>query len=574
MRILLLTHSFNSLAQRLWCELTARGHALSVEFDINDRVTEEAVALWQPDLVIAPYLKRAIPASVWMCLPCLVVHPGVVGDRGPAALDWAILRGELRWGVTLLQANAEMDAGPIWATRSFAMREASKSSLYRREVSEAALACVLEAIEHWPDYRDGLWQPIPLADWPDAPGHLHRPLTQSDRAIDWRQDDTATVLRKIRSADSAPGLRELILGVPCRLYDARPERSLSGFADAVAAGTAVAQRDDAILLTTRDGAVWVGQVQRLDVATPVKLPAAVALADECAELPQLPSEAGDCRDIDYREVGDGTVGVLSFEYYNGAMSTAKCRRLLAAISMARQRPTRVLLLLGGGEFWSNGIDLKQIEVADSPADESLRNIEAIDDLCAELIGCVDKFVIAAMRGSAGAGGVFLAMAADEVWAHESVILNAHYKNMGNLYGSEYWTYLLPRRMGSDGAAVMQSRLPLTARQAQQLGLIDRVFGGEAAQLHDALLTAAIELAGDERLPDRLRRKAEQRRIDETVRPLAEYRSDELQQMRRNFYGFDPSYHVARWHFVQKTPASWTPRHLARHRDPSLPRSAA
>jgi putative two-component system hydrogenase maturation factor HypX/HoxX len=37
-------------------------------------------------------------------------------------------------------------------------------------------------------------------------------------------------------------------------------------------------------------------------------------------------------------------------------------------------------------------------------------------------------------------------------------------------------------------------------------------------------------------------------------------------MQRNFYGFDPSYHVARHHFVAKTPHSWTPRHLARHRE--------
>ena len=39
MRILLLTHSFNSLTQRLFEELSVRGHALSVEFDIADSVT-------------------------------------------------------------------------------------------------------------------------------------------------------------------------------------------------------------------------------------------------------------------------------------------------------------------------------------------------------------------------------------------------------------------------------------------------------------------------------------------------------------------------------------------------------
>ena len=36
-------------------------------------------------------------------------------------------------------------------------------------------------------------------------------------------------------------------------------------------------------------------------------------------------------------------------------------------------------------------------------------------------------------------------------------------------------------------------------------------------------------------------------------------------MRRNFFGFDPSYHVARYHFVSKVPRSRTPLWLARHR---------
>ena len=33
----------------------------------------------------------------------------------------------------------------------------------------------------------------------------------------------------------------------------------------------------------------------------------------------------------------------------------------------------------------------------------------------------------------------------------------------------------------------------------------------------------------------------------------------------NAAGFDPSYHVARYHFVHRVPHAWTPLHLARHR---------
>ena len=142
MKILFLTHAFNGLAQRLFVELRELGHEVAIELDVNDALTAQALALAKPDLVIAPFLKRAIPERVWSAVPCLVVHPGVPGDRGPSALDWAILEGEREWGVTVLQAVGEMDAGPVWAHRAFPMRLAPKSSLYRHEVTEAAVTAV------------------------------------------------------------------------------------------------------------------------------------------------------------------------------------------------------------------------------------------------------------------------------------------------------------------------------------------------------------------------------------------------------------------------------------------------
>ena len=78
-------------------------------------------------------------------------------------------------------------------------------------------------------------------------------------------------------------------------------------------------------------------------------------------------------------------------------------------------------------------------------------------------------------------------------------------------------------------------------------------------LRSACLAAAADLA--QRLAD----KRTQRSRDEAEKPLAEYRAEELAHMRRNFYGFDPSYHVARHHFVTRKPHAWTPRHLATHR---------
>ncbi len=554
MKILFLTHAFNSLTQRLYVELETRGHALSVEFDINADVTREAVAEFAPDLILAPYLRRAIPEDVWRATPCFVVHPGPEGDAGPSALDWAILEGVSDWGVTVLQAEAAMDSGPVWACERFPMRAATKSSLYRREVTHAAVAATLTALTR---FAGGTFAPA-------RPARMTvRPLMrQADRAIDWQRDDTATVLRKIRASDGQPGVLDSLGGRPVYLYDATAAAPcLRG-----EPGALLARGNGAVCRATVDGAVWIGHLRAAPDGAedrPFKLPAEQVLfpaGSPASGARHAPPVADAPSPIRYRREGD--VGYLEFAFYNGALSTHACEQLRVAVAEALRQPTTVLCLMGGEEFWSNGINLNTIEAGDSPADESWRNINAIDDVVRTLVQATHMLTVAVLRGNAGAGGVFLALAADRVVARDGVVLNPHYRNMGNLYGSEYWTYLLPRRMPSDaGAHLMQRRLPIDAAQACALGLIDQVlptadFEAELAALTTALRADAAAL---------IAAKARQRAVDEGARPLEDYRRDELERMRLNFYGFDPSYHVARYYFVHKQCPSRTPLYLARHR---------
>ena len=569
MRILFLTHAFNSLTQRLYVELAALGHEVSIEFDIDDSVAAEAVALWRPELIVAPFMKRRIPESIWRAHTTIVIHPGIEGDRGPSALDWAISDGEREWGVTALQADAEMDAGDVWASVGFPMRDATKSSLYRNEVTEAAVVAMRLVLERLatPGFRP---RPLDPAR-PDVRGRLRPPMRQADRAIDWQRDDTAAVLRRIRAADGAPGVHDAIRGLPVALFDAHAEDALRRQHPAAPAGALLAVRAGAVCRATIDGAVWITHLKRLDGEPPAfKLPAVQVLAGRIDDLPEAPlapearAAGATWRDIRYEE--DGTVGCLHFPFYNGAMGTAHCDRLRAALVQAKARPTRVLVLLGGPDFWSNGIHLNLIEAADQPADESWRNIEAMNDLVREIVLTPGQLTVAALQGNAGAGGVFLALAADEVVARDGVILNPHYKSMGNLYGSEYWTYLLPRRVGAARArAITANRLPVGVAEAAQAGLIDAHFGATPADFVTLVLERARALAADAGFAGRLAAKRAQRAADEACAPLESYRAQELERMRQNFYGFDPSYHVARQHFVAKRPHARTPLHLARHR---------
>jgi putative two-component system hydrogenase maturation factor HypX/HoxX len=581
LRILLLTHAFNALAQRLFIELGEAGHEVSVELDIADAVTEEAVALWQAELVIAPYLKRRLPESVWRRCPCLIVHPGPPGDGGPSSLDWAVLRALPRWGVTVLQATAEVDAGPVWAWREFALRpRATKSSLYRHEITREAVAAVLEAVGRFAHGTPAAAMAMATPAWPHQPTGWQPLLTRAQRMIDWPADDTATVLRKLRSADGAPGAVAALDGRAWRLFDAhQASAAVAEAGRGGAPGTLLARRGPALLVATRDAALWVGHLRGLG-ETPLdalKLPAVDALGAAAQALPEwaVPLQHADDEWDELRlncwgEPG-ARVGWLEFDFHNGAMGERQAQRLVQALRELRSEPLQVLVLAGGADFFGNGIHLHLIEAAthrdgDSAADASWRNIQAIDDVVLELLTLTDRLTVSALRGNAGAGGCFVALAADEVWAHDGVVLNPHYKNMGNLYGSEYWTYTLPQRVGDARAgAIMQRRLPTGARQAQREGLIDACFAADAAAFEGLARERASRLAADPGLPQRLAAKAERRAADEARRPLAAHRGAELQRMQRNFYGFDPSYHVARHHFVHRKPHAWTPRHLARHR---------
>lgn len=554
MRILFVCHSFNSLSQRLHVDLRQAGHEVSVELDIHDDLTREAVTLFAPDLIIAPFLKRALPEDVWRKTLCLIVHPGIRGDKGPSALDRAILRGEQDWGVTLIEAREEMDAGPVWAWREFPMRQARKSSLYRHEVTEAAVACVMEAIARM---AGGDAQPLMQAN--RGKGRVEPACSVADRLVDPTRLTAEEALTIIRASDGDPGAEMTIAGHVYKAFDAEVAPGLSG-----QPGELLGRSRQSVAIACREGALWIGHLRDKVARTP-KLPALRLLGAAAKDLPLLQ------RPDPYRYHEDGGVGFLEFEFYNGAMSTEDCETMRTAVQAAKARKCPVLVLQSGADCWSNGIHLGLIETADSPADESWRNIEAMNDLVREIITCDDRIVIAGVLGNAGAGGVFLSLAADEVWMREGVILNPHYKDMGNLYGSEYWTYLLPARLGEARARrVTQARLPMGVKEALDLGLASRILPLDIDAARAQLRSAATALAAQPDIGERIATKRMKRQRDEAQKPLAVYRDEELQRMRRNFYGFDPSYHVARYNFIRKVPKSRTPVTLAIHRATGWP----
>ena len=256
------------------------------------------------------------------------------------------------------------------------------------------------------------------------------------------------------------------------------------------------------------------------------------------------------------------------------MSTDQCRRLLAAYRHAQTRPVKVIVLGGPRDFFANGIHLNVIQAADDPGAESWRNINAMDDLVQVILTNTGQLTVAALAGNAAAGGLMLALAADQVWCRAGAVLNPHYRLMG-LHGSEYWTYTLPRRVGADEATRLpQACLPVTPVSALRSGLVDRVIAEDAAGFRVQVAALAQRLARSPDYPALLSAKARQLAAAGRQCPLDAYRAAELAIMNRNFSDPGEPYARLRRAFVYKEKPSRTPLHLARHRtQPHPPESA-
>jgi putative two-component system hydrogenase maturation factor HypX/HoxX len=577
-RILLIVTAFNGLTQRAWCALREAGHDVGVQLATSAQDMIDGSRAADPELIICPFLKDRVPSEVWQQWRTIIIHPGPVGDRGPSSLDWAIMEGARRWGVTALQAVEEMDAGPIWATRTFGLPMAPprKSSLYNGPVADAAMECIFEVVTK---ADDPAFTPVPAERMPaeallpqpelrrEGSARLRPLMRQADRSFDFNEP-TEHIVRRIRAADGSPGVRAEISGLPVFAYDAHP-----GLHRGARPGELVSRRQGAVLVGTGDGSVWLGHLRSPEKHRNIKLPATTLLGARLRGVPHSPLPPGSepespaaYRQIRYRRTG--RIGWLAFDFYNGAMAAGHCRRLLAGLKHAAAQDTDVLVLRGSTDAFSNGIHLNVIEASSDPSGAAWAGIRAINEVCRAIITCSRQVVIAAYAGSAGAGGVMLGLGADIVAARDGIVLNPYY-DIG-LYGSELHTFTLPRRVGPEQAQrLIDEKLPVSASGAAAMGLVDEV-GPRHPDAYAEWLTALAERQSDPRVA-RARRAAKAKRLAGERVPLEVYEARELAEMSRDMFGDRSGFAAARRDFVTKAaPVSTPERLLFRPPAPAVP----
>ena len=228
--------------------------------------------------------------------------------------------------MTVLEANGDFDAGDVWATRTFPMRETGKGSIYRHEVRRGAIDALSRRSTRSsragrPSSRRGRRaraRPCAPADDSRTCARSTGAPTPPRRCSARSARPRATRACSTRSPASASTCSAATASAACAALRASSSRS--------ATGRSAGRPSTAPSGSPTSGDRRAGHPLQAagDARARARRP-----PDRRRRRSPCPCTAARAEDT-YREISyeeDAGVGYLHFDFYNGAMSTEQCRRL-------------------------------------------------------------------------------------------------------------------------------------------------------------------------------------------------------------------------------------------------------
>jgi len=181
----------------------------------------DAVAEVKPeraDVGVLAYVTQIIPRAILDAprLASICFHPSLLPRyRGGAAINWQLIRGETRGGVTLFRPDDGIDAGPIYLQREIPIGpDDTAGSFYYGKVFEPGVAATLECVELvLAGKARGVVQ--------DESAATHDPLCRDEHAaIDWSKP-AREVHDLVRGCDPSPGAHVGRAGKTIRFFGSR-----------------------------------------------------------------------------------------------------------------------------------------------------------------------------------------------------------------------------------------------------------------------------------------------------------------------------------------------------------------
>ena len=173
---------------------------------------------------------------------CLNIHASLLPRwRGAAPIQAALLAGDARTGITIMQMDAGLDTGAMLACDSVSVTATTTASELHDALAAMGARLVLAVLDA---------SPAPVAQ-PEEGASYAAKLTREDGRIDWRLD-AAALDRRVRALNPWPGTFATLDGEVLKVLAAVPE------AGDGAPGTVL---DEGLLVACGQGALRLMRVQ-------------------------------------------------------------------------------------------------------------------------------------------------------------------------------------------------------------------------------------------------------------------------------------------------------------------------
>ena len=208
----------------------------------------------EPDVIVVVAFGQIIPESILSLAPlgCINGHASLLpGYRGAAPIQWAVINGEEKSGVTIMRMDAGLDTGDMISRVEVPLSEEETGGSLFEKLSQAGARLLVETL---PTLADGtaVYEKQPSESPTDYAGMIRKEMGN----LDWSMP-AVKLERLIRGLNPWPSAYTLLGGKTLNLWRARVEQSQSE----ASCGTVLSAGKGGLLVQTGDGALRILELQ-------------------------------------------------------------------------------------------------------------------------------------------------------------------------------------------------------------------------------------------------------------------------------------------------------------------------
>jgi methionyl-tRNA formyltransferase len=203
-------------------------------------------------MIVAAY-GLILPPSVLDLFPfgCINIHASLLPRwRGAAPIQRAIMAGDTRTGISIMQMEAGLDTGPVLLAQEVPIPPNATAASLHETLSQVGARCIVDCLSA---LLRGELRAMPQ---PEQGATYAAKIQKSESLIDWKRS-AQVIDRQVRALNPYPVATTSLHGAPLRVWFTQVERQSSG-----PPGCVLLAGSDGIVVGCGENAVRLLEMQR------------------------------------------------------------------------------------------------------------------------------------------------------------------------------------------------------------------------------------------------------------------------------------------------------------------------